>query len=281
MKKILAVSGGIDSVVMLHQMRSDPDVVVAHFDHGIRSNSAEDCAFVEGLAKQYKLPFCSERAELGAECSEEHARAARYAFLRRLADELHGQIYTAHHRDDIVETMAINILRGTGWRGIAPFWDGGIQHPLIELSKPDIYRYATKYQLHFRQDQTNTEDGYLRNRVRNALSRQQRNDLYKIYQRQLPLRREIEQILTQITKANQYSKELVVENGQEILRQILRNHEIYLTRPQLNRALDALKTYTPGKRFSLDKNHYLNIKRYYFQIETATSVEIAWFHLLC
>lgn len=275
MKKILAVSGGIDSVVMLHRMRNDSDVVVAHFDHGIRPNSDADCTFVEDLARQYGLPFYSERAELGPDCSEERARTARYAFLQRLADELDGQIYTAHHRDDVVETMAINILRGTGWRGIAPFWDNQIQRPLLALTKSDIYQYATEHGLHFRQDQTNTEDDYLRNRVRHALTREQRDKLYEIYQRQLPLRWEIEQILAQIEPANQYPKELVADNGQEIFRQILRNHKIYLTRPQLDRALNALETYAPGKRFSLDKNHYLNIKRYYFQIETITSVKIA------
>ena len=65
MKKVLAVSGGVDSVVMLHKYKDDKDVIVAHFDHGIRDNSHEDCLFVEKLAKQYDLPFVFERAELG------------------------------------------------------------------------------------------------------------------------------------------------------------------------------------------------------------------------
>ena len=272
MKKILAVSGGIDSIVMLHMFRADPDVVVAHFDHGIRPNSAEDCAFVAHQAEKYGLPFYSKRAELGANCSEDTARVARYAFLRELTQKLDGQIYTAHHRDDVVETMAINLIRGTGWRGIAPFWGDDIKRPLIELTKKDIYRYATEHQLTFRQDQTNTEDAYLRNRVRQALSSDQRQQLYEIYQKQLPLRNEIEQILGQISRGAQYPKELAGQAGIEILRQILQNHDIYLTRPQLERALDAIQNYVPGKRFSLDKNHFLNIKRYYFQVETATSV---------
>ena len=272
MKKILAVSGGIDSVVMLHQMRNDPDVVVAHFDHGIRPNSAEDCAFVQSLTAQYQLPFYSERAELGTDCSEERARSARYDFLQKLATKLGGQIYTAHHRDDVVETMVINLIRGTGWRGIAPFWDDTIKRPLLTLTKADIYRYATAHQLHFRQDQTNTEDDFLRNRVRLALTRAQRDQLYEIYLRQLPLRQEVEQILAQITKASQYPKNLVADDGMEILRQILRNHQIYLTRPQLKRALDAIHNFAPGKRFSLNADHFLKIGRYYFQIQTTTPV---------
>ena len=275
MKKILAVSGGIDSIVMLHMFRADPDAVVAHFDHGIRPNSAEDCLFVSRLAEKYNLPFYSKRAELGPNCSEDTARTARYAFLRSLAKQLDGQIYTAHHRDDVVETMAINLLRGTGWRGIAPFWGDSIQRPLIELTKNDIYRYATEHQLTFRQDQTNTEDAYLRNRVRQALDAGQRQQLYGLYQKQLPLRDEIEQILSQIPRSGQYPKDLAGQAGIEILRQILQNHDIYLTRPQLERALAAIQSYAPGKRFSLDKNHFLSIKRYYFQIEDATPVKIA------
>lgn len=271
MKKILAVSGGIDSVVMLHMLHEDSNVVVAHFDHGIRPNSAEDCLFVERLAKEYGLPFYSSRANLGVNCSEEHARTMRYAFLRNLANRLNGDIYTAHHRDDLVETMAINVLRGTGWRGIAPFWNDDIKHPLLKYTKADIYRYATENNLTFRQDQTNTEDAYLRNRVREALTSAQRAGLYEIYQKQLPIRREIEAILSQIEVSNQYSKDLT---ELEILRQILKNHNINLTRPQLERAMSAIQTYAPGKRFSLDKTHFLNIKRYYFSIEDSTSVKI-------
>ena len=87
MKKILAVSGGIDSVVMLHLLK-DEQPIVAHFDHGIRSNSHEDAAFVERLANEYGLQFEMRRAELGANCSEASARVARYAFLRQLVDPI-------------------------------------------------------------------------------------------------------------------------------------------------------------------------------------------------
>ena len=83
MKKILAVSGGIDSVVMLHLLK-DEAPIVAHFDHGIRPNSHEDAEFVEKLASGYGLEFEVGRAKLGAECSEATARTARYDFLRDL-----------------------------------------------------------------------------------------------------------------------------------------------------------------------------------------------------
>ena len=202
MKKVLAVSGGIDSVVMLHLFRDDPDVVVAHFNHNIRNNSAEDCNFVAKLARKYHRDFVSEEANLGIEASEAEARRARYEFLNRICTERKGRLYVAHHKDDVYETIAINILRGTGWRGLAPLQNPDIERPLLEWSKKDIYLYATKNQLSFRQDQTNTEDTYLRNRVRERLrflTNEQKKELDRLYQRQCKIGVEISQIIGELT----------------------------------------------------------------------------------
>ena len=198
MKKILAVSGGIDSVVMLHIFRDDPDVIVAHFDHGIRPNSSDDCVFAEKLAYSYGRPFFTKHAKLGADCSEETARKARYDFLKQLAVEQNGQIYTAHHRDDLVESVAINILRGTGWRGLAPLNNPEVVRPLLEMTKKDIYEYAAEHKLSFRQDQTNSDESYLRNRIRFSLqsvSDEAKNRLADLAMRQRQLATEIDAIL--------------------------------------------------------------------------------------
>ena len=89
MRHILAVSGGVDSVVLLDMvvqglMKSD-QVIVAHFDHGIRPESADDAAFVKSLADKYGLLFETKREELGPDASEELARDRRYVFLRDIA----------------------------------------------------------------------------------------------------------------------------------------------------------------------------------------------------
>ena len=77
---IVAVSGGVDSVALLDMLArlSDHELIVAHFDHGIRSDSAEDALFVSGLAEQYGLPFEMRREELGSNASEDLARTRRY-----------------------------------------------------------------------------------------------------------------------------------------------------------------------------------------------------------
>ena len=273
MKKVLAVSGGIDSVVMLHMLRNDPDVIVAHFNHGIRPNSNEDCAFVERLAALYGLPFFAKHAKLGANCSEETARIARYDFLKSLAKEQNGQIYTAHHRDDLVETVIINYLRGTGWRGLAPLHNPDIVRPLIQMSKKDIYQYAARHDLSFREDQTNSDDSYLRNRVRFKLQTVPESDKAKIAElafRQRELATEIDALLSELIINANHSRELFRQDdpvSRELLRYILGQQGISLTRPQLNRAINAICTFAPGKRYSLDKNHFLKINKYYFQIE--------------
>ncbi len=169
MKKILAISGGLDSVCLLHMMREDPGVVVAHFNHGTRLSAGDDERFVRGLAERYGLPICVGREDLGEDCSEELARERRYAFLNRVAKIEDGVVYTAHHQDDLVESVVINLYRGTGWRGLVPLGDLAVRRPLLGFSKKELYGYAVEHGLVFRQDPTNTEDRYLRNRIRRVI----------------------------------------------------------------------------------------------------------------
>ena len=276
MKKVLAVSGGVDSVVMLHLFRDDDDVIVAHFDHGIRPNSAEDCAFVQKLAAAYQKPFVFERAELGPNCSEDKARTARYAFLNRICSEQNGQIYTAHHADDMAESVAINLIRGTNWRGLAPLSNPEIQRPLLKMRKSEIYQYAAKYNLSFQEDQTNNDDQYLRNRVRHWFIENDddgtiKNELIALAERQSEILAEFNGVLAaNLASGSRQSKDIFDGVNDvlalELLRQILQASRVSLTYPQLARCLVAIKTFQPGKKFSLNKTHFVKIGRYYFEI---------------
>ena len=144
MQYILAVSGGVDSVVLLDMVarRRPGPLLVAHFDHGIRPTSAEDAKFVGQLAAQYQLPYISQREALGRSASEATARYHRYAFLHQLAAQYGGTLMTAHHLDDVVETIALNLQRGTRWRGLAGLSDPRISRPLIGRTKQQLYTYA-------------------------------------------------------------------------------------------------------------------------------------------
>ncbi len=276
MKKILAVSGGIDSVVMLHLLKGDSEVIVAHFDHGIRPSSAVDATFVSELAKKYHKPFFAGNAHLGANASEEAARRARYDFLFELARRFDGKVYTAHHADDLVESAVINLLRGTGWRGLAALNDKRIVRPLLTWSKSDIYRYATKNNLSFRLDQTNSDDKYLRNRVRASLKNvtsEQKQQLRELALRQRNIADELDGLILSLERKNIYSRSIMDNDddiAQEILRHVLAYTSITQTRPQLRRAVAAIRNYAPNKRFSLNKDCCIRIGRYNFYIEPTT-----------
>ena len=171
MRKLLAISGGVDSSCLLHMFKDDPGVIVAHFNHGTRPSSDEDEEFVKNLAKKYNKRCIIGRANLGANVSEEKARNARYSFLKAAAAQNQAIIYTAHHLDDLVESIAINLSRGTGWRGLVPLDAGSIARSLVEkgYDKGKLFQYAAKNNLAFREDPTNHEDNYLRNRFRKEL----------------------------------------------------------------------------------------------------------------
>ena len=198
MKYVVAVSGGVDSVVLLDVLwrTRRHELVVAHFDHGIREDSASDARFVKALAKCYGLPFEIRREELGDRSSEEFARQRRYKFLFDVAKKYGGRVVTAHHRDDVIETMALNISRGTRWRGVAGMSDERIIRPLVGQSKQDIYNYAMRHHLEWCEDETNHSDRYARNRIRSkinhSLDNEAKNKLVGLWREQLMLRREIE-----------------------------------------------------------------------------------------
>lgn len=250
-KFVVAVSGGVDSVVLLHMLSEvkDHDIIVAHFDHGIREDSAKDAVFVESLANQYGLPFETKRVELGSGASEEKARQARYEFLRSLAKKYNARIVTAHHADDVIETIAINFKRGTGWRGLAVL-DSDILRPLLQLSKKDLIEYAHKRNLAWREDATNASDAYLRNRIRRQMidiDDETKRELLALRSQQLEGKRQIQaEVINLVGDGPLYDRyffsHIPVNVAIECLRYVT---QAQLTRPQLERALLAIKTAQP------------------------------------
>jgi tRNA(Ile)-lysidine synthase len=173
---VVAVSGGVDSVALLDILRQKPglELVVAHFDHGIRPDSAKDRKLVERLASSYGLPFIYKEGNLGSEASEAVAREARYRFLKKVVNENSAEaIITAHHQDDLLETVILNMLRGTGRKGLTSLASNTeVLRPLLRTTKVDLIKYAEDNGLLWREDPTNSDISYLRNYVRhNILSK--------------------------------------------------------------------------------------------------------------
>ena len=260
MKYLVAVSGGVDSVVLLDMLvrRQQDELIVAHFDHGIRQDSAHDARFVEGLAVRYDLPFVLRREELGQTAGEELARTRRYTFLREQAAARQATIVTAHHKDDLIETIAINLYRGTGWRGLAVFGDKKIFRPLLSMTKNTLYEYALKNKLEWVEDSTNREEVYLRNRMRRILrtiSVDTKKSLEELWDKQNLLRREID-IETRKLVQTPYSRYFFTVIDSAIALELLRHTFIAEvkkapTRPQLERALLAIKVAKPASAFQV------------------------------
>lgn len=181
---ICAVSGGADSVCLLHILDSLRPVysfslVAAHYNHHLRGEESDrDEAFVRDLCEAWKIPCRIGGCDVAAEAKarkqgiEETARNMRYAFLRENAEELGGAlIATAHNADDNAETILFNLIRGTGLRGltgIAPMRDGLIR-PLLKCSRQDIEEYLHVHNLSHVEDSSNADETYSRNRIRHQV----------------------------------------------------------------------------------------------------------------
>jgi tRNA(Ile)-lysidine synthetase-like protein len=172
---ILAVSGGADSMVLLDVMAQAAvnrgyKLSVAHFDHGIRTKSAQDCQFVTAAALRYNLPVEFTSAHLGV-VSEATARSARHSWLEQIRLSHSAQaILTAHHQDDLLETSLLNLARGSSRRGLAPMQSSpSVQRPLLKTSRSEIREYAHTNNVAWREDPTNADLTNPRNFIRHEL----------------------------------------------------------------------------------------------------------------
>ncbi len=206
---IVAVSGGVDSMSLLHILNnyhaSGLKLIVAHFDHGIRTDTADDIDLVKNTAQNYGLEFLLGHGRLGAGASEAAARKARYSFLQKCRKQCGGvAIITAHHQDDVIETAAINLIRGTGIKGLSALKNQTfVKRPLLDATKLQIEQYAKQNNIQWRQDYTNSDENYLRNRVRRLLqsiTSKQRHDLLNIIKKSGLLSTEMDAVVKEMLK---------------------------------------------------------------------------------
>lgn len=172
---VVAVSGGLDSVVLLHLLRSiaasGVSLVVAHFDHGMRPTSGDDARWVAGLASSWGL---SSRVGCAASeiTTEAGAREARYGFLEDVRRESAARlVLTGHHADDQAETILFRALRGTGQAGLAGMATrrGHLFRPLLPFWREELEAYGRAAGLEWREDPSNQSLRYARNALRHRV----------------------------------------------------------------------------------------------------------------
>ncbi|MBI3321289.1 MAG: tRNA lysidine(34) synthetase TilS [Candidatus Omnitrophica bacterium] len=196
---VVAVSGGVDSVALLQvlivlQPSWNFELFIAHLDHGLRRESVQDAAFVGELGARWHLPVTIERRDVAAICAregwslEDGARRIRYGVLREVA-QCHSATHVAlaHTADDQAETVLMRLLRGTGLMGLtaipitrtldeepaqakrsaqAGVW---LVRPLLETWRQDVLAHVERAHLSYREDITNADPRFLRNRIRHEL----------------------------------------------------------------------------------------------------------------
>lgn len=286
---VVAVSGGVDSMALLHLLTTNYQLqttnyklIVAHFEHGVRADSDLDRQLVQAEANTYGLPFVYDRGHLGPKVSEAAARKARYGFLHRVRKDNRAQaVVTAHHQDDVLETAIINMLRGTGWRGLSSLRSHAIiKRPLLDVPKSDLLEYAQKHNLAWREDSTNQDMRYLRNYVRGKIlpkfSSAQRKILLDHIRHSNELRDDLEAELAKYIDLwsgdgkldRQWLILLPHAVAKEIMAAWLRNNHAHnLSAKMLERLVGAAKTYGPGRVTDVDKNRILKIGKDYLALE--------------
>ncbi len=289
---VVAVSGGVDSSALLHHLyvqnwrarqlgKSYPKLIVAHFDHGIRVDSGQDRLLVQALAKAYGLPFVYAEGHLGIGASEAEARKARYQFLRQVQASSNSRaIITAHHQDDLIETAILNILRGTGRKGLTSLTSQSDLHrPALHLPKQALIDYANDQGLKWREDSTNHDPKYLRNYVRHYLlpkfdevSKQHLRQILSELQTQ---NRELDEALTNVlhqqSKAGKIDRRwfnhLPHSVAKEVMATWLRsNGWRQLDRRKIDRLVVSAKTAKTGKLFPIFQGHNMKVGTKYLAL---------------
>lgn len=179
-KLLLAVSGGLDSMVLTHLFQKlNYTFGIAHCNFQLReAESFGDQEFVQTFADTHKIPFYTTLFDTKSYANDYKlstqvaARELRYNwFYELLETEGYDFLLTAHHADDNLETFLINLSRGTGLEGLTgiPQQNEQIVRPLLIFSRADIEAYAHANQIQWREDSSNASDNYLRNKIRHHL----------------------------------------------------------------------------------------------------------------
>jgi tRNA(Ile)-lysidine synthetase-like protein len=176
---VLAVSGGVDSMVLLDMVLSchnKKNIIVAHFDHSLRwAESDADRELVASICKREDIILEVEKMDIASIARSEKssleaiARRERYRFLESVRAKYDAKyILTAHHADDQMETILLGMIKWGKVRGLSGMRvvTGHIFRPLLSLTKSDIYSYASEHSIEYHEDSTNTDTDYDRNRIR-------------------------------------------------------------------------------------------------------------------
>ena len=283
-KYVVAVSGGVDSIALLDLLNQteELELIVAHYDHGIRKDSKKDRILVEETAKKYRFEFYYDEGKLGLNTSEALARTKRYEFLKSVKEKTKSSaIITAHQQDDLIETAIINLLRGTNRHGLSSMYSKDILRPLLPYPKKDLVAYATIHNLIWHEDSTNNDPKYLRNYIRQEImpkfTAKERDSLLGIINSSQISNKQIDYLLSDLIADNsedgQISRDWFVGLPHNVAREVmsswLRQQGISFDKTAIENLVIAAKTLDSGKSRDIDKGHILKVQGNYLALLSA------------
>lgn len=225
-KLLLAISGGIDSVVLAHVLKKlGYDFHLLHCNFQLRGEESElDEKFVRHLAIDLDCEVDLKRFEVQKENGsiQLQARELRYAWFKEKQNQYGAYLLTAHHKSDVLETVLINLGRGTGLEGlhgIEPKNERGIIRPLLCVSKEEIEAYAKANKTDFREDSSNNSDAYIRNRLRHEVIPVLKDIFPQIEERAWDTTQRVKEseVLLKESTANQWEDIVKIKNDQVLI----------------------------------------------------------------
>ncbi|MBF0780003.1 MULTISPECIES: tRNA lysidine(34) synthetase TilS [unclassified Granulicatella] len=298
---LLAVSGGIDSMVLLHlfsQLPSQerPNFMVASVNHGMRVDSANDVEHVRQFCKIHHIPFYTNTDIPQHLRSEEEAREYRYAFFDNILMQFHcDYLVTAHHAQDQVETILFKLMRGSSLQGISgmslfrQMTNGCVlARPLLLYTKKDIERYALKEQVSHVVDSTNESLNYTRNRLRHLIVPQLEREQENLGEHFINFSNDLKDVLSivkdsvacvypEVCKDNQLNKhallKLSVPMQKEIIAKWLFDNDV-LERYSVNQLLLLLSKQDGEKRIRLKENMWCVVSYQHIFLTTVKSEHV-------
>lgn len=279
---LLAVSGGSDSMALLHamiQIRHQLGVTgieVAHLNHGLRgSSSDDDAAFVRAVCHDHQLPCHIEtlapevlrNASRGS--LEEAARTTRYRFLQGVALQRNlANIATAHHRDDQIETILFSLLRGTGLRGLHGIsatrqLTQGIRliRPMLSISKESLQRWLFENTLGYQLDESNDSGEFARNRIRKLISALPKKERHILSEKFWELSLQADQTIMVLDEAAAIIHQASVLDTSASLIRLRRTAFLRWPEPLVRHALTVLWSTNHWPLQGMTRKHWLQISQ--------------------
>ncbi|MHC5218383.1 tRNA lysidine(34) synthetase TilS [Enterococcus sp. LJL128] len=295
---LLAVSGGVDSMVLLHLMlaaaeKSGCVIGVAHVNHQLRPESFDEEEWLNRFCEEKKIPFYSKRwgIKTHVQGMEAEARAFRYNFFEEVMEsDKYSTLMTAHHGDDLAETIIMKLTRGSsllnmsGIKSSRSFGKGRLVRPLLIFSKDELKLIAKEQRIVYFEDSTNFSDWYFRNRIRHQV-------IPKLKEENAGFLKHTADFSCQVQYAAELIEEVVkvvyaqgvqeIQDGwrfdlkmlenksrvfkyfffQNLLQQTLIPEKVEIKHEQLERLVDLVSGQAPQKQLSFE-NDWLFIKEY-------------------